>query len=463
LIRLMRILCDHVLDWGEKLVFTGTKDDSLPPKVLDALDAYLAESGSKLLVIQPLREEQPEEDKKKGKVRKPPRSALVMECFEPPVEPQQLLARLEVVARHSTSALDNAIEHRRIPMRWVWLPLARVQEGLGGKARAISALVVVAVSFLASAMYFVPYPLKMDASGQLMPHVRRAVFSPANGIVDHFTVQPGETVSENRVLARMYDRELRNKINQLITEANAAGNEAAEYETRAKQPDLPLADKLKYRTEAATRRDLQASKVREIEDLVRRTDLDREGYFALKAPRFTPEEATLLPRRGREWTVLNGNFIEEWTGREAKPSEPLLRVGAKDGPWEIELKIPHKHIGQVLIALESLEREGKPAVLDVDFLLRSDPTRTFKGKLSRERIAGEANPTRDDQNEQEATVLAYARIDGDDIDPKSRLPRELMLSGTEVRAKVRCGDRRLGYALFYGVWEFFYEKVVFFF
>jgi hypothetical protein len=37
------------------------------------------------------------------------------------------------------------------------------------------------------------------------------------------------------------------------------------------------------------------------------------------------------------------------------------------------------------------------------------------------------------------------------------------VSGTDVRAKVRCGPHALGYALFYGVWEFFYEKVVFFF
>src|SRR5262249_14058431 len=34
LVVLMRKLCDHVLQWGEKLVFTGGKDESLPPRVL---------------------------------------------------------------------------------------------------------------------------------------------------------------------------------------------------------------------------------------------------------------------------------------------------------------------------------------------------------------------------------------------------------------------------------------------
>jgi hypothetical protein len=60
-------------------------------------------------------------------------------------------------------------------------------------------------------------------------------------------------------------------------------------------------------------------------------------------------------------------------------------------------------------------------------------------------------------------VVAFVNIDDKDIDPAYRLPRELLLSGTEVHAKVLCGDHRLGYSLFYGVWEFFYEKVVFFF
>src|SRR5205807_5684567 len=76
LIQLMRKLFDSVLKWGEKLVYNGTKDDSLPPAVYKALDAFLAESNSKLLVVMPLRDEREAESKK------PPRSAIMMECFE---------------------------------------------------------------------------------------------------------------------------------------------------------------------------------------------------------------------------------------------------------------------------------------------------------------------------------------------------------------------------------------------
>src|SRR5262249_50323772 len=130
----------------------------------------------------------------------------------------------------------------------------------------------------------------------------------------------------------------------------------------------------------------------------------------------------------------------------------------------LEIKIPQKHLGQVLLAFE----HEKTDVLDVDFLLRSDPTRVFRGKLHRGKIAGEAKPSQDEASasstsEAEPVALAYVTIAGDGIDPDKQVPPELLLSGVEVHAKVRCGNRAMGYSLFYGVWEFLFEKVVFFF
>ena len=164
------------------------------------------------------------------------------------------------------------------------------------------------------------------------------------------------------------------------------------------------------------------------------------------------------------WTILNTTFKEEMTDRAVRPSDPILRLGAKNGPWELEMKIPQKHIGQVKLAFERLHTDE----LDVDFLLRSDPTRKFLGKLRKDKIAGEANVSRDESSssatgESEPVVVAYVRIDGEDIPADRRVPPELLLSGTEVHAKVRCGDRPMGYSLFYGVWEFLFEKVVFWF
>jgi hypothetical protein len=454
LVQRMRTLCDRVLEWGEKLTFTGVRDDGLPPKVLQALDHYLEISASKLLVLEPLH------DEREGKEPTgPARAAILMECFEPPAEPQQIIARLDVVSKHATPALYNAVEHRRIPMRWIWLPLAKVQEGIGGKGRAISAAVAVALSLLISVLVLVPYPLKMEAKGELLPEVRRVVYTPVPGSVRTFRVVPGDTVDANHSLAVMYDLQVHKQLAQLESEMESAKHEAEEADNTSKKPGLAQSEVLRYRTEYGKQRRLQETKAEEIKAYVSRTNarLEDKGFFDLRAPAFTPEEARKVRRQ--EWRVLNGAFREEWTDKMAQPSDSILRLGAEEGPWEIMLKIPQKHIGQVLNGFKFLETDH----LDVDFLLRTDPTKTYRGILYRDRIAGEATPGHDDNNEPEPYVVAFVRVDDKDIPEDMRLPRGSLVSGTEIHAKVRCGKHKLGYALFYGVWEFLYEKVVFFF
>src|SRR5262249_27753280 len=158
-------------------VYSGVKDDTLPPDVLKALDDYLAESNSKFLVVLPLLDERDKERKK------PARSALMMECFDPSANPEQLVARLDVVGKHATTALHKAAEHRRIPMRFVWAPIAKVQEGLGGKARAILAFIGLGLLALLLVMIFVQADLKVDSKGQLLPKKRGMVYAEMDATV----------------------------------------------------------------------------------------------------------------------------------------------------------------------------------------------------------------------------------------------------------------------------------------
>lgn len=174
------------------------------------------------------------------------------------------------------------------------------------------------------------------------------------------------------------------------------------------------------------------------------------GEFDLLAPQFTVAEKRQLGHN-LQWTVLNGNFKDDWKGRTAKPSEPILKLGAKGGPWEIEMRIPQKHIGQVL---KAYERNGGRA-LDIDFVTRSDPSRTYRGKLYRDKIASEAVPNRDEKDESEPEVIAYVSIDDPDIDPAYRLsqgadqrhrgPRQGSLR--QSPARLRPVLRRLGVLL----------------
>jgi hypothetical protein len=441
-VRLMRTLCQRVLASGERVVFRGVQDDSLPPAVLQALDGYLGESAAKLVVVLPLADQR---DRDRGR---PARSVLLIECFEAPDAPEQLINRLEVVGRYATGPLYNAAEYRRIPLRWLWQPLAWFREGLGSKARAVAALAAFAGVALTAMLTVVPYPLKLDAKGQLLPEERRWIYAPVEGHVAHFAqgVAPGSPVAKDQSLVLMYDVQLELKLDQLASEIQGAQQEIT-----------ALAGQMTTAATAAERRRIGAERKRQefVRDRTReelrkwreRTHADTQpGYFWLTSP--------------LDGTVLNWDFRENLTNRYVKPSDPLLRIGDKSRRWEVELKIPQEHIGQVLRAFD----QGDPrAELDVDLLVLSAPTHTFKGKLARDRIAGEASVNREDATAYEPVVLAAVRIDGPGIAPGERVPRELLVSGTEVHSKIRCGRRAMGYALFYGVWEFVYDKVVFFF
>lgn len=508
LVQLMRALFDAVIAWGEKLVYTGVKDDSLPPKVLHALDKYLEEANSKVLVVMPLHDER-DRDKKKL-----PRSALMMECFETNLQPEQLIARLEVVGRHACPALYNAQEYRRIPMRFIWLPLAYVQDGLGGKAKAITAAVTVGVALLLLAMIFVPFPLKMEADGNLLPIDRVQVFSNINGTVMEIKpgLKSGSDVAKGQELFVMFDLELAKQVRDLQAEiAAAAARVVPQVSKLSDGPENKGADQI----DAAI---TQRLKNEMLQSLRRRTnaDLARPGFFKIVAP--------------KKGIILSDDFRDNLLGRQVKPSEPLLSIGYtdKENPkrhdWEIKLKIPQKHVGQVLRAYERL---APGAELDVDVLVMSQPDKgAFRAKLKKDKIASQANPQKDDNNEAEPVVLAWARIEAryqltaplltelngdgvpeavtaklnslknrrfdsrdlflrelgrtlsaeerkkyeprvlefacrDDIPLAQQMPPKLLLANVDVHTRIRCGDARMGYSLFYGVYEFAYEKLIF--
>jgi hypothetical protein len=454
LVRLMRRLCNRVAGWGEKLIYTGSKDDSLPPDVLEALDAYLAESNSKLLAVVPLR------DERETNTSKRPRSTLLMECFDPAAAPEQLLARLDVIGQHGTTALYNAVEYRRIPFRFVWKPMATLQEGLGGKARLIMASVLAGVAALAVVMTLVPYPLKMEAQGRLEPQTHIWGYAVQQGTIKRFNVRPGDVVAEGHHLALLYDPELKKDLTQLDIDIKVADRMVAELKKGGGGPPAGnLANFLKELEENAKR----DAKSKEREELMRHTNSVHgdPGYFRLLAPSFPPDAG--LSEEQRRWTVLSADFLENMTNRGVKPSDQILHLGAKEGPWEVELKIPQKHYGQVAEAFLRQKADGeKVEELDVDLLVKSDPTHTYKGKLKRSAISGEAVSHKDENNESEPVVTARVRISGKDIAESDQIPPELLFTGVEVKAKIRCGNRAMGYSLFYGVYEFLYEKVVFY-
>jgi hypothetical protein len=411
----------------------------------------------------------------------------------------------------------------------------------------------------------------MDASGQLLPEERRWVFAPLPAEIIEMPVEAGSLVGEKENLVRMYNRDVEGKLERLNEEIRQAEIMIATLSAQRAETADPL-KRFDIDREIGRQRITRDGKVALRATLTNNISLvgNNTGEFWLRSPEFPNDTAATRPA-GARWTVLNWDYKEKLSGAEVKPSDPILRLGYVDGPWEVLLKIPQKNIGQVLKALDRLDQEKrsrlteildraiqegwltradiadwlsrealaealkkasvvgpdftvadldrkskveqaglveqlpvadllqqvkvfrtlqnrldgtkvlhravevgwlKPAEagalvkeseLDVDLLVKSAPTDVYKGKLARSKIAGAADQHRDDNNEQEPVVVARVRIAGADIPEADQIPRRLLLTDTQVNAKVRCGSHRMGYSLFYGVWEFFYEKVVFFF
>lgn len=486
-VRRLRELMEAVLAWGEPLTFKGDKDPGLPPAVVDALDAYLHESQPKLLIVQPCRDE-----REKDKTR-PARAVLVMELFNPPEQIDPVVQKLDVVTKHAAPALYNAAELKRVPLKFLWWPIARLQEGIGGKRRFIAAALAVFLAVLVGVMVMVPADLRMEAKGQLQPVEIAKIFPPAEGRVVELRVKPGREVDPDFELVTFHGPQLEADYSRAKSEWIAQSALASEYSKQLQQSGLDKEGKSRISADRAIAEgrakqalgemealDQQFNKVDSKPDSKGLPNPRGAGYFRAIAPDF----GTLARERGAsKWVVLNDDRRENLTGRTLKPNEEVMRLGNLKGPWQAELKIPQSNVGQVLKAFADPKShftdndpvKGKRKYLVVDVLLSSQPDTSYEGRLYKDEMAAEAVPNKTDQNENEPVVSAYVKLNvpartnvpeafADPGTPKDKwIPEAHLVTGLEVRTRIRCGKHALGYTLFHGVWEWFYEKVVFFF
>ncbi|MCE9533934.1 MAG: hypothetical protein K8T89_22840 [Planctomycetes bacterium] len=457
-VRAMRDLMDAVLDWNERLLYQGSRDETLPPPVLHSLDAFLAQSNPKLLVLQPLRDERElQKDKEKDPKPGPARSALLLEAFEPPEKVDPMLERFEIVASHAASSLYNAAEMKRIPFAFIWKPILALQGRAGGKRRFYTMLALGLVTAIMLAMFFVPYPLKLDAKGQLEPEEWNYIYPTGAGRVVQFKVTPGQTIRPNTPIAVLVDHDLGRAIDEKLGEIRKSEVAISVLGSQAADSSLTPTKQREKADELKRERDHLVTLNDQLNLLLdeHRADISNPGQFTVFAPEFRRSRNSAGPTN---WKVVSADFEHQLVNRWMRQVDPLLRVGNTSGVWRIEQKIPQKHVSQLLRAYSSGSQDE---FLEVDVLVTSAPTQTFKGRLYRRDISGEAVQNKDDHNESELVVYAYVRVNEPGIPPADQIPTELLVTGVEVHTKIRCGNHSLGYSLFHGAWEFIYEHVIF--
>lgn len=420
----MAKLADAVLRHGDNLVYAGTIGEHWPRDVVQALEAYLEESGSKIIVAVPIA------DAREYGIHGRATAAVIVEMIEDSAEPEEMGARVDVVTRHGASALYNALEYHRVFLLPVWRAIGNSTQWLNASSTPKVVIALVLLIGLIVGMIFVPWPLRLEGRGDLVPMTRRTVFAPITGTVRDVKVDHGDQTEENSLLAEMSNPDLEQEMLRLRGELMTAQEVKRSLEAER-------SSKGKFDPEAGGKINEQ---IQLIESLQRQIDLHQARMATLRV---------VSPIRGR---VMDWKPKENLLSRPVEQGARLLEIADVDGPWILEVQFPESAVTHIARARKDAEGDD----LEVTFVLSASPEKTYHGKLLE--LSTQAHPV-EEENVVEAKIA---------LDPEEDLVKLIktssgsdLPSGLEVRAKVNCGPHAVGYVLFREVIDFVREYVFF--
>ena len=428
LVRQMSALAKQVMKTGEPLVFTGNAEN-LPPAVEKPLAHFVQESGSRMVILVPLHKPEPlvarEDEKKDGAAKKKkaekrsrPLGCLVVEQFTESEPTPGLRERIDLMTDHVAVALQNARSHQQIFLLSFWQLLGRGLEWFYGRKLMKTLAVLAVIAAIVGSLAFIPWDYRVEGQGKLMPVVQYDVFAPLNGEVEEIFVRGNERVKKGQLLLRLRNDELREQV------VRARSDLALRQQT-----EVALFDRID-----AARGQLQEMKDLQGQLAQTRTEiLGLQEYLKVLEERF----AKLEVRAPNDGVVPTFQVEQMLRNRPVQMGEVLLEVMDDTGPWRLELEVGENRMGHLIRGQKKLGTGELP----VEFILATAPEHTYRSKL-------QAISTRSNESaENGAIVEAFCSIEPQQLPPNPRI-------GAEVRAKISCGERSLGYVLFGDVVEF---------
>lgn len=424
LVKRMCAMANKVILMREPLTYTG-KLDHLPPQITTPLADYIQESGSRMVIVWPLFESDAvvkadEKGVKRVDKQKVPIGGLIIEQISESQPRPGMQEKVESLSDHISEALHNGLLHNRLFLLPLWKMLGEMFRFLEGRGKLKALATTVAVAAAIAALCFIPWEYRVEGDGRLMPVEQKDIFAPWDGEVVEIAVNGGEKVEEGTVLLRLHNLELQQ---QRLAAQNTLNEKHATLNSL--QGELEEAKK-------------QGSKIDELrlEGKIDATKIEILGaQKQLKVLERRVQNLTVTaPRAG---TIATFEVERQLLHRPVKRGELLLEIKDETGPWWLQLEVQEHRMGHLLKAVEA--QKGTP--LDVEFMLATTPEDRFDGKLRL--IETRSNPSTGKDK-----AIVNVRVDID----KERLPMRRI--GAEVRAKIHCGQRSLGYVLFGDVVEF---------
>jgi multidrug efflux pump subunit AcrA (membrane-fusion protein) len=403
--------------------------DALPP-VAEAMERHVAEAHARHMAAIPVRwPAKPVADDdvlaKKRSRRRRPAFVLIAEQFDSR-EGELRRDWLVEIADVCSTALYNAREADRLPLRWFVRPLGKLTHAVVAHL-PLTLLVVAAVVAAVVALVKVPADFNIDAPGTLQPVVRRDVFAPRSGIVGEVLVQHNAAVEAGQPLLQMRDPALELEMKRVD----------GELETAQKQLDAVRATKTNRAVKDPTPIDSYrlSAEERELEQKLANSRHERE---LLQHER--DQLVVTSPIAGR---VLTWDVAHQLLARPVERGEVLVTVADLSADWQLELDVPDDRMGYVLTA----QHDMKPD-LPVRFRFSSEEREEHVGKIVE--VCQTANVAPDKTSRPKPTVVTKIAFDTPEL--MKAVGGELR-PGVSAHAQIACGRRPLGYVWFHDIWD----------
>jgi len=430
LTRAMAQIASRVVALREPLTFSG-RVDHLPPQIEEPLAQFIQESGSRMVKLIPLINPDPLIDRRgdDGRRAEPKRPKTVIGCLvieqSADSRPQpKLEVRSEMLAEHVGAVLWHARRHDRILFLRMWQTLGHMREWFHGRKLAKTLAIIGGVAAVVAVLCLVPWDYRVVGKGKLMPVRRQKIFAPENGNVIKIAVKDGDKVKANALLVKLHNE-------QLIAELH---DNESKWKQSSQQSRSYLAEEDAARHEGDRKAELQAGAGR------LKADLEWQGLE--KIVKILRERVGSLEVRSPiDGTVASFQLDQILQDRPVQQGELLLDIMDETGPWQLELEVEGNRMGHLLQAYY----EHPDRKLAVEFIPATAPESTFTGEV--ERIASHSNVSSEQTNIFEIFVST----------DKTKIPN--LRIGAEVRAKINCGKRSLGYVLFGDVIEFIRQRL----
>ncbi len=431
LARAMTALAEQAINTGEVVTYGGILD-GIAPQLEKPLSDYVLESRCRMVQLVPLRQAPTStrhaDDEAAGRRLQPLPiiGCLVVEQMTDSRPRPTVKRRVDLVADHVAAALTNARTHSELFLLPLWRQLGRGWSWLRGRRLGIASAIAVLLLVVIVSLIVIPWDYRVEGEGKAMPTVQREVFAPWDGDVEEVLVASGQKVAAGDLLLRIesddLDAEHLAAINEVREKEKLVAALVSEWQTAQQQSDR----------EKLVRLEGELTKAR--------VELDAASR---KGQKLTARIAGLSARAPIDGTVVTYQLKQNLLDRPVRRGEVLLEVMDETGPWRLELEVPEYRMGHLLRALGDVESHTLP----VEYVPATAVEQTFSATV--QSIGSRSNVS----EEQGTIVEVFADIDPDEL-PQRRI-------GAEVTAKINCGQRSLGYALFGDVIEFLQRKLWF--